>query len=119
MGTQFDFKKEIEKAKKQLIALSKDAAKIAQEGQKELVKLSNTTKLHYESTAAALHKEKLYYLIGKEYVKLKDSSKGSAVLKKLVDELKQVDKEQRAVRSKLKTKSKLKPKTTKKSAKAK
>jgi len=103
MTPQFDFKKEWEKTKDQLIKISKEAAIIAKKGEEELVKFSQKGKMRMDATAAGLKKEQLYYLIGKEYVKVKEPGKQSAQLKKLVEEMGKIEKEQRLLQKKLKT----------------
>ena len=69
MPTQYDFKKEWEKTRNQLVKFSKEATKVAQKGEKELIAFSRKSKLHVDSTAISLKKEHLYYLVGKEYIK--------------------------------------------------
>ena len=106
MGKQYDFKKEWEKTKKSLIKFSKEAAEVAKKGEAELIKISKQSKLHIDSTATTLKKEKLYYLIGKEYAKAKNPAKPSAKLVKLMEELKELNKEQKALKGKLQGKKK-------------
>lgn len=101
-----EFKSEWEKARKQLLKFSKEAEVIAKKGEKELVKIYNTGKLHIDSTAVGLRKEKLFYQIGKEYVKTRKSKKESASLKKMLEELNKIDKEQRNLKTKLKSDAK-------------
>lgn len=101
MSAQFDFKKEWEKTKKQLMEFGKEATKIAQRGEKELVKFSEKSVLHIDATAANLRKEKLFYQIGKEYVGQLRTKKESAQLKKLLDELSLVEKEGQALKRKI------------------
>ncbi|MCA9408687.1 MAG: hypothetical protein KC733_08355, partial [Candidatus Omnitrophica bacterium] len=81
---------------------SKEAEVIARKGEKELVNIYNKGKLHVDSTAAGLRKEKLYYQIGKEYVRTVKSKKESTSLKKMLDELNKIDKEQRQLKIKIK-----------------
>jgi len=97
-----DYKTEWEKTKKQLVKFSKEALDVAKKGEQELVRLSKKSKLHIDSTAISLQKEKLYYFIGKEYVKTNGKTEKSAKLKKLLDELKAADKEQKALQLKIK-----------------
>ena len=99
---QFDFKKEWGRTKDQLIQFSRKAAKVAKKGEEELIKFSRQSKLHFDSTAATLKKEHLYHLIGKEYAGLKNPAKPSASLKKLVEELRTIEKEQRVIHRKIK-----------------
>jgi len=105
MSTQIDFKKEWEKTKKQLQKFSKEASVIARKGEKELVHFSKLGKLHVDSTAINLKLERLYYLIGKEYVKLKTSTP-NAKMKKLIEEYKVLIKEHKALQAKISKESK-------------
>lgn len=102
MPNEAGYRKEWEKTKKQLIQFSKEALEVAKKGEKELIKLSKKSKLHIDSTAISLQKEKLYYLIGKEYVKTDGTKKSAATLKKLVAELRAAEKEQKALQGKIK-----------------
>ena len=104
MKTQYNIKKEWEKTKKQFLKLGQEATVFAKKSEKELLKLSQKGKLHLDVTAGNLKKERLYYFVGKEYVKLNDQTKPSAKLKKLVEDLKLLEKEQRALNKKLKSK---------------
>jgi len=65
MSGRYDFKGEWEKTRVQLAKFSKEAAKVAKRGEEELIKFSRQGKLHVDSTAMSLRREKLYYLIGK------------------------------------------------------
>jgi len=98
----YDFKKEWEKTKKQLVKFGKEASEVAKKGEKELLEFSRKGKLHVDSTAITLKKEHLYYQIGKEYVKIKDPGLQPAKLKKLMGELQKADRQQRQLKSKLK-----------------
>lgn len=104
MKDNYDFKKEWERTKKQLVKLGKEATELAHKGEKEIIKISKKGKLHIDKTALNLKKERLYYSIGKEYVGLKDANRPTAKLKKLVEDLKKTVKEERALARKLKTK---------------
>ena len=106
MPENFDFKKEWEKTKKQMVKFSKEAAVVAKKGEEELIKFSHQSKLHIDATAASLKKERLYYLIGKEYVGAMKSGKQTAKLKKLLDEVETVDKEQNNLQGKMKSSKK-------------
>ncbi|MBU0467948.1 MAG: hypothetical protein KKF78_10510 [Candidatus Omnitrophica bacterium] len=97
-----DYKTEWEKTKKQLVQFSKEALEVAKKGEQELIKLSKRSKLHVDSTAISLQKEKLYYFIGKEYVKTNDTTPKSTKLKKLVAELRAAEKQQKALQVKIK-----------------
>jgi len=98
----YDFKKEWEKTKKQLMKFGKEASEVAKKGEKELLEFSKKGKLHVDSTAMSLKREHLYYQIGKEYVKIKDAGPQPAKLKKLIDEMNKVDRQQRQLKGKLK-----------------
>ncbi len=102
MPKEHDFKKDWEKARKQLNLISKEALVLAKKGEQEFVKLSHRGKLHLNSTTIDLKREQLYYLIGKEYVKASAPAQPTATITKLLGELERIDKEQKAVRSELK-----------------
>jgi len=106
MPTQYDFKKEWEKTRNQLAKFSKEAVKMAKKGEKELVEFSRKSKIHVGTTAISLKKEKLYYLIGKEYAHTGDPEKVTPKLKKLVEELNKADKKQLALKRRLNTSKK-------------
>ena len=99
MSTQFD----LEKAKQQLSKLSKEASQLAKKGEEQLIKLSSRGKLHFDSTAAGLKLEQLYYLIGKEYVS--HSGHRTAKMTQLLDQHKKVTREQKSLKAKLDQKS--------------
>ena len=107
MSSNYDFKKELEKTKVQLAKLSQEAVKIAKKGEKEIVEFSRNSKLHLDSTSITLKKEQLYYLIGKEYVSAKAPEKPTPKLKKLLGDFKKANKEQLALKRKLKTPKKI------------
>lgn len=102
MTKKFDFKKEWERTREQLVKFSNEAMKMAKKGEKELVEFSRKSKLHVDTTAISLKKEHLYYLIGKEYVSEKSSGQASAKLTKLLSELNKAEKEQQALKQKIK-----------------
>ena len=87
MPKEHDFKKDWEKARKQLDLFSKEAMVLAKKGEQEFIKLSHRSKLHLDSTAIDLKREQLYYLIGKEYVKANAPAQPTAAMVKLLDEL--------------------------------
>ena len=101
MKKNFDLRKEWEKTKKQLEKISKEAMIVAKKGEDELVKFSKKGKLHLDSTAIGLKIEQLYYTIGKEYVRAKNSSKTSSKLDSLVTQIKNLEKDQKALKSKI------------------
>ena len=102
-STQFDFKKEWEKTKKQLMKFSQEAANIAKKGEQEILEFSRKGKLFIDSKAISLKKDTLYKQIGEAYVRLKDPLKPTAKLKRLVDEVKKIDKEERSLKKQLKS----------------
>lgn len=106
MLKQYDFRKEWEKTRIQLAKFSKEAVIIAKKGEKEFIEFSRKSKLHVNATSISLKKEHLYYLIGKEYVKEDDTEKPTAKLTKLVNEFKKADRDQQALKRKLKLKKK-------------
>ena len=111
MPEQHDFKRDWEKTKNQLAKFSKEAARVAKKGEQELIKFSRQSKMHVDSTAISLKKEKLYYMIGKEYMQSKDLEKETPKLVKLVTELNKANKEQSALKRKLKAPKKQKSET--------
>lgn len=117
MSAQFDFRKEWEKTKKQLIEFGKEATKIAKQGEQELVKFSEKSVLHIDATAANLRKEKLFYQIGKEYVQQLKSKKESAALTKLLQELDLVEEEGKILKRKISLSKKTGGKKSSKAAK--
>ena len=104
MGKQYDFKKEWPKIKKELVQISKEAIKLAKKGEKELIKISHKGKMQIDSTALNLKKEHLYHLIGKEYVRNNCPSTQSAKIKKLIHEVKKLDKLIAVLKRKIKAK---------------
>ncbi len=102
MSKQYDFKGEWEKTRERLTKFSKDALEVAKKGEKEFVKFSRLGKLHVDATAVSLKREQLYYLVGKEYVKANTPEKPTPAMTKLLDELKTVEGQQKALRTKLK-----------------
>ncbi len=103
MGTQYDFKKEWPKIKKQLTQLSNEALDLARKGEKEIVRLSRRGKLHVDATAIAVQKERLYYLIGKEYIKAKCPGELTLKLKQLVGEKDKLDKNMAVLKKRMET----------------
>jgi len=100
MDKNFDFKEEWERTKAQLTKLSKEVVVLAKKGEKEIIKFSQKGKRHFDSTALSLKIERAYYLIGKEYAHIKNPIKPSVKLSKLVDEVKQFEKQLRVLRKK-------------------
>jgi len=103
MSTHHDYKKDWERTRAQLTKLSKEAVEIAKKGEKEFLEFSRRSKLHIDSTAITMKKEKLYYLIGKEYTNLKSSAEPTPKLNNLVKELKTADRLQQSLRRKIKS----------------
>jgi hypothetical protein len=108
MTAHYDFKKEWEKTREQLNKFSKEAVKMAKQGEKELVKFSRRSKLHVDSTALSLKKEHLYYQIGKEYASAQAPAQPTVKLTKLLGELKKADRQQQALKRKIEGKKKTK-----------
>ena len=104
MKDEFDFKKEWEKTKDQLSILSQEASKWAKKGEKEFLQLSHRSKLHLDSTAVNLKREHLYYLIGREYSRLKNHTRPTSKLTELMAELRSVNKEYAHLSQELKPK---------------
>lgn len=108
MPGQYDFKKEWEKTRAQLNKFSKEAVKMAKQGEKELIEFSRKSKLHVDSTALSLKKEHLYYLIGKEYANAQAPAEPTAKLTKLLADLKKADHQQQVLKRRIGTKTKTK-----------
>ena len=102
MDTEYNFKKEWEKTKKQLKQLSADALELAQKGEKELIKISRKSKWHIDSTAITLKRDRLYFLIGKAYAKIKKNSVRTKELDRLMKELQTLEKEEKDLQKKMK-----------------
>ena len=102
MEKGYDFKKEWPKIKNELIRVSKDAMALAQKGEEEVIRFSKKGKLHIDVTAIKLKEERLYNMIGKEYIKAKCPSAPTDQLKKLIAEWKQLEKEMKALNRKIK-----------------
>lgn len=105
MSQNYDVKQEWEKTKKQLVRFGKEVGELVRKGEDEIITLSQRGKMQIEATTTNLKKEKLYYQIGKEFVKLSDTSKPSVVLKKLLEEYRKLEREQKSIGSKLKKKT--------------
>lgn len=99
---QFDIKKEWPKIREQLISVSQEALTLAKKGEGELVKFSQQSRLHIDSTALNLKKEHLFHLIGKEYVKAKTPGPQTPKLKKLLAEFDALEKHQRSLKRQFK-----------------
>ena len=110
MKKQYDLKTEWEKTKKMLTKFSQEAALLAKKGEEELVVFSKKSKMHIDATATHLKIEKLYYEIGKEYAHLKDPTKSSDKLDKLIREIHAFEKEEKTIKSKISKKKKAAPK---------
>lgn len=102
MPEKYNFKKEWPKIKKKLLDMSQEAKILAKKGEEELIKFSEKSKLHIDVTSLNLKREKLFYQIGKEYVKAKYPGTKTAKLKKLVDDLEKVKKDEQALKRKIK-----------------
>lgn len=105
MKIQYDFKKDWPRIKKQLTELSDEAKILVKKGEKELVKLTKESKRHLDVTALHLKKEHLYHLIGKEYLKSGCPSEPSTLMKQLVEEFRNIEKDMAALARRKKTSS--------------
>ncbi len=103
MVQQNDFKKEWPKIKKKLMSMSQEALVLAKKGEEQLVNFSKKGKLHIDSTALSLKREAVFAAIGKEFVKMPETSKKTDKMKKLLDELAGINKEIRGISRKLKS----------------
>ena len=98
-----DFKEEWPKLKQQLLDFSQQAVKMAKKGEKEFIRLSRRGRIHLDSTALRLKSEHLYHLIGQEYVRAKCPSKPTLKLKQLIEEVNQIEKEQKNLSRQIKS----------------
>ena len=73
-----DMSKILEQVKVNFHKLSKDAGKMAKQGEKELVKASSIGKVQLEIMSLNMKKEKLYYEIGKAIATTRSASKDLA-----------------------------------------
>ena len=72
--------------KEKISKFQKHLADIAKISEKELRKISQSGQYYFDATAIHLKKEHLYYLIGKEYIRVhKKNAKGNK-LQELLDE---------------------------------
>lgn len=106
MSEQYDFKKEWPKIKKKLMDVSQEAVVLAKKGEAELIKFSQKSKLHVDVAALNLKKEKLFYQIGKEYVRAKYPAEKTAKIKGLADELEGIVREEKVLQRKIKASGK-------------
>ena len=93
MKGDFDFKKEWPRIKGELSRVGQEALDLDKKGEAELVKLSEKGRLRLQSANLSLKKERLYHLIGKEYVESKYPSEQTPKLKKLIGDIEQVEAE--------------------------
>jgi len=100
---QHDFRKDWNKIKESLMAMSQEAKVLAKKGEQELVKFSKKSKLHIDVTSLGLKKEKLFYQIGKEYVKTRKAAQPSEKMTQMLDELAQIEKQERQLKRQIKT----------------
>jgi hypothetical protein len=98
-----NLKKEWEKAKKKLAALKKETVILAKKSEAQFKKISHQGKIHFDSAALNLRKDRLYYLIGKEFVRTMDASRKSDRLVELVEELKKINQQYAELKSKAKS----------------
>ncbi len=64
-------------------------------------KLSKHSSLHFDATALKLRLERLYYLIGKEYVKTRHGKEPTISLSKLLKEVETIETEIHSIKSKI------------------
>ena len=105
MTLKQDFKKNWPKAQKQLKEFGQEALVVAEKGKKGLVRFSKESKLRINLTSCELKKEHLYYLIGKEFVKENFPSEPGEKLKKLLEEIKKVEHEEKQLKEEIEKKS--------------
>jgi|GEM_PF-867998 len=100
---QHDFRKDWNKIKESLMAMSQEAKVLARKGEEELVKFSKKSKLHIDVTSLGLKKEKLFYRIGKEYVKTRKADQPSDKMVQMLEELAGIEKQERQLKRKMKS----------------
>jgi vacuolar-type H+-ATPase subunit H len=92
--TKIDFNKIWQETKEQLVQLSKDTTDFLKRGEEEISKVSGQAKKNFENMVLKLKKEQLFYFVGKEaYKLLKNKRVPKASLKKLIEEVKNIDKQ--------------------------
>jgi len=109
MTLQKEFKKEWPKIKNQLDRLSKEALKLTKKGEEQLKRLSYEGKLRsillniYNHTTPDrdFKKERLYYLLGKAYIKSGCPGEKTAELRRLINEFRQISKDKRRIKSEI------------------
>jgi hypothetical protein len=101
MTKQYDFKQEWPKIKKKLMDVSQEAVLLAKKGEAELVKFSVKSKLHVDAAALNIKKEKLFYQVGKEYIRMKCPGEKPGKLKALINELQTVEQEEKVLKRKM------------------
>ena len=101
MAKQKGFEQDWVKAKEQLLQFSHEAMQFAKKGEEEVRRLSHISRIHFDLTALELKRERLVYMIGKEYIRLKEPSEPSAALRNLVNDYKTLLKEQKVLKAKI------------------
>src|SRR5437867_11181099 len=104
MTLQQDLKKNWPKAKKQIEKLGKEALIVAEKGKKELIRFSHESKIRLDITSLELKKERLFYLIGKEFVKEHCPGNNSETLAKFIQELETVSQQQKSLQTEMEKK---------------
>ena len=99
-----DFQKYWPGIKKQLMQLSQEALDLAQKAEKELVRFSREGKKRIDLTTLGLRKERLCYLIGKEYIDAQCPDSPTDKLKELISEFREVDRQCKELMAKTKRK---------------
>ena len=105
MKIQYDFDKDWPKTKKALMELSNNVLQFTKKSEEKIVRLSKEGKLRVDIGTLSMQKEKLYYLIGKEYVHSGYSGEKSLAMIKLIAELEGIDKKRRSLKTKIKRKN--------------
>ena len=90
---QLDFQKAWDETKKEAARLSKDISLWAKKGEKELVKLSGQAKIGFDIMGLKVKKEQLLHSLGRGYYETQIGKKMNVSLKKMVDEVKAIDKQ--------------------------
>jgi len=112
--SEYKFKEDWPRIKNELVRVGQEAMDLAKKGEKEFVKLTRKGRVQVDITALGLKKEHLYRLIGKEYAAANTPDKSTPKLKKLVEEVRKIDKDIKAMRRLLKTQKSAGKKASKK-----
>jgi len=104
-----EMSKLMDQVKEKMHKFGKDASVLAKKGEKEIVKASQIGKLELDIMGLNIHKEKLYYDMGKKIAELKGEGLTDAV-KPFIKELEKIETDAHAKRIEIQAISKRKSK---------